>query len=84
MARDQLTNEQLKSLFKSNFELANYAMQMARYQVAAGVETSVESILLEIIKNPREYSLHELADLIEDAKRNPHGDHERAPEGEKK
>lgn len=77
--RDLLTNEQLKNLFKSNFELANYAMQMARYQVAAGVETSVESILLEILKNPRHYSLHELANMIEEAKNNPHGE-EDAPE----
>lgn len=69
--RDLLTNEQLKKLFKSNFELANYAMQMARYQIAAGVETSVEDILDEILKNPRHYSLHELANMIEEAKAHP-------------
>ncbi len=82
--RDQLTNEQLKSLFKSNFELANYAMQKARYLVAAGHETSVETILLEILKNPTEYSMNELADLIEEAKTQPKVDNERHPSSDKK
>lgn len=68
VARDILTNEQLKSLFKSNFELANYVMQMARYQIAAGQETSVEDLLFEVLKNPRHYSLHQLTEMIEEAK----------------
>ena len=67
-ARDQLTNEQLKSLFKSNFDLANYAMQMIRYQIASGHETSVEIVLNDILKDPNHYSLHELADMLEEAK----------------
>ena len=70
--RDQLTNEQLKSLFKSNFDLATYAMQIARYQIAAGQETSVQMILDDILKNPREYALHDLADMIEEAKSGSH------------
>lgn len=83
MARDQLTNEQLKNLFKSNFELAIYAMEMARYQVAAGQETSVEDILDEIKSNPRQYSIHELSKMIEEAKANPHADEESAPENKR-
>ena len=80
MTRDQLTNEQLKNLFKSNFELAKYAMEMARYQVAAGQETTVEDILDDIIHNPRQYSFHELSKMIEEAKSNPHAEEESAPE----
>ncbi len=72
MARDQLTNEQLKSLFKSNFDLASYAMQMARYQIAAGQATTVEGILNDILQNPNHYTLHQLADMIEEAKATHH------------
>jgi len=70
MVGQQLTNEQVKNLFNSNFELANYAIQMIRYEIASGHETSVESVLIEIKKNPKHYKLHELADMIEEAKAN--------------
>jgi hypothetical protein len=50
--RETLTNEKLKGLFKSNFDLANYAIRLARHYVKAGHEVSVDSLLKEVQINP--------------------------------
>jgi hypothetical protein len=53
--REQLTHENLKGLFKSNFELAQYAIRMGRHYLRAGHETTVDGLLEQIRKNPHLY-----------------------------
>jgi hypothetical protein len=50
--KDLLTNENLKGLFKSNFELANTAIRIAKYYVKCGQEVDIEHLLNELRKNP--------------------------------
>ncbi|MBS3904457.1 MAG: hypothetical protein KGZ39_03935 [Simkania sp.] len=69
MQRDFLTNEKLKSLFKSNFELANYTMSLARYKVMAGHEVNVDDLLEEVLTQSHHYTALELAQLTEEAKK---------------
>ncbi len=66
--RDQLTNEHIKKMFKSNFELANYAMRLARYKIASGHETNVDLLLQEIMRNPQQYEIQQLDELTTEAK----------------
>jgi hypothetical protein len=61
--RDHLTNEQLKGLFKSNFDLANHAIRMARHYIKAGHEVTVDSLLQEIRKNPHADHIAELEEM---------------------
>jgi hypothetical protein len=58
--KDQLTNEALKKLFKNNFELAQYAIRVARYFVKSGHEVNVDELLRDIQKNPDLYRIEEL------------------------
>ena len=51
--KEILTNEALKSLFKNNFELANYAIKLARYSIKHGQEVNADDLLDEIRKNPQ-------------------------------
>ena len=60
MSKDQLTNEALKKQFKSNFELANYAISAARYLIKSGHEVVVEDLLRDIQKNPNLYRVEDL------------------------
>ena len=69
MQRDFLTSERLKALFKSNFELANYAMRLARYKILAGHEVYVDELLEEVLLRPHHYSQEELERMTEEAKR---------------
>lgn len=69
MQRDFLTSERLKALFKSNFELANYAMRLARYKILAGHEVYVDDLLEEVLARPHQYSRDELERLTDEAKR---------------
>ncbi len=68
MQRDFLTSERLKALFKSNFELANYAMRLARYKIMAGHEVNVDELLEEVLMNPHRYTRDDLERLTEEAK----------------
>ena len=68
MQRDFLTSERLKALFKSNFELANYAMRLARYKIIAGHEVNVDELLEEVLMHPHRYSREEMDRLTEEAK----------------
>ncbi|MFY7843216.1 MAG: hypothetical protein ACOVOR_04295 [Rhabdochlamydiaceae bacterium] len=52
--KQTLTTEKLKSLFSSNFDLANYAIQVGRQIVKSGKELSAENILDEIFKHNKE------------------------------
>ncbi len=58
--KDQLTNEKLKGLFKSNFELAKYAIRLGRYYIKSGRELNVDELLEEIRKHPDEKHLNDL------------------------
>ncbi len=72
MQRDFLTSERLKALFKSNFELANYAMRLARYKIMAGHEVNVDELLEEVLSQPHRYSQKEIEDLTLEAKQKNH------------
>ncbi len=49
---DTLTNEGLSNICKSSFELAHYAIQLARYFIESGREAQLKDILLQIKKHP--------------------------------
>lgn len=53
---EKLTNEALKKHFHDNFELAQFAISVARYLVKAGHEVEVPELLKEIAKNPQMYT----------------------------
>lgn len=86
MHRDFLTSERLKALFKSNFELANYAMRLARYKIIAGHEVNVDELLDEVQANPQRFSIEELNKMSEEAKqkRQETAAQERQERGERK
>jgi len=58
--KEHLTNEALKKHFKDNFELAQFAINVARYMIKAGHEVDVCELLKEIQKNPNLYRPEEL------------------------
>jgi hypothetical protein len=68
MHREYLTSERLKALFKSNFELANYAMRLARYKIMAGHEVNVDELLDEVQLHPHRYTIEELEKMGAEAK----------------
>lgn len=64
--RDQLTNESLRGLFKSNFELANQSIRLARFYIKSGHEISMTKLLNEIKRNPSEQYLKDLMQMEEE------------------
>ena len=60
MPKEQLTNEALKKQFKNNFELANYAIGVARYFIKSGHEVDIDALLRDIARNPSQYRVEEL------------------------
>jgi hypothetical protein len=60
---NELTNQNLKGLFKSNFEMTRYAIRMGRYYLRAGKEMSLQDILDEIEDHPEESYLDELQEI---------------------
>ena len=61
--KDVLTNEKLKGLFKSNFELARHAIRLGKYYIKSGRELHIDDLLEEIRKNPSEDYLAQLQDM---------------------
>ncbi len=61
--KEQLTNEALKKHFHDNFELAQFAIRVARYLIKAGHEIDVPELLKEIQKNPGLYTPENLEAL---------------------
>ena len=61
MQKEQLTNEALKKQFKNSFDLANYAINVARYFIKAGQEVDTTALLADIQRNPNQYSPESLA-----------------------
>jgi hypothetical protein len=71
MVREQLTNEKLKCLFKNNFDLANYAIRLARYSIKSGHEVSIDDLLDEVRRHPnpqylKDLEMSDMADQEED------------------
>lgn len=64
--RDLLTNQTLRGLFKSNFELANQAIRLARFYIKSGHEVSMGKLLNEIRRNPSEQYLKDLMMMEEE------------------
>jgi hypothetical protein len=55
--KQALTNEKLKELFTSNFDLANYAIEMGKQMVQAGQEVNPDHILDDIFKYQKDAEL---------------------------
>ena len=72
-SRELLTNQALRGLFKSNFELANQAIRLARFYIKSGHEVSMSKLLNEIKRNPSEQYLKDLQKM-EDDDDDSHGD----------
>jgi len=66
--KDQLTTEQLRGLFSSNFDLAQCAINLGRHYLRSGHEISVEELLLEIYKHPLKYQQGEFEEFEEEEK----------------
>lgn len=60
MPKEQMTSEALKKQFKNNFELANYAIGVARYFIKSGHEVDIDTLLRDIARNPSQYRVEEL------------------------
>lgn len=60
---NELTNEHLKKLFKSNFEMTRYAIRMGRYFIKSGKEMLLDDVLEEIQDHPDEAYLDELQEI---------------------
>ena len=58
--KQQLTNQALRGLFKSNFELTNQAIRLARFYIKSGHEVIMGKLLGEIKRNPSEQYLKDL------------------------
>ena len=50
MIHEWLTNERLTKYFKNNFDMANYAIAIARQIVRSGKELSIDALIEEIVK----------------------------------
>jgi hypothetical protein len=73
-SKDQLTTQGLRALFKSNFDLAAYAIRLARSYIRSGHEISLEKVLEEVRRNPHQNGEEELEDEeeeIEESGENP-------------
>jgi hypothetical protein len=55
-----LTNEYLRGLFKSNFELANQVIELARFYIRSGREVNLTKLLDEIKHNPHKEYIDDL------------------------
>ena len=65
ISREALTNEALKSLFRSNFLLVNQAINLARFYIKSGHEVKMQKLLQELKHNPSEEYLKDLQALEE-------------------
>lgn len=65
---ERLTNENLRGLFKSNFELARFAIRLGKYYLKSGKEMHLTDILDEIEDHPDESYVDELISIDEKEK----------------
>lgn len=66
---ETLTNEALRGICNSNFELTHFAIDLARYYMASGRETSLREVLRDIKRHPNPRYLEELKEIDEIEKR---------------
>lgn len=59
--KENLTNESLRGICKSNFELTRYAILLGRHYIKAGQEVDMSDLLDEIKVHPDPEYLDELA-----------------------
>ena len=64
VVKELLTNESLRGVFKNNFELAHFAIRLARYYVHSGHEITLADLFDQVRKNPSQKYLEEL-ELLE-------------------
>ena len=62
----KLTNEELTKLFRNNFELAMYAIEIARRHIRSGHEFTLKGLLKEVQNNPLKGDLEELIKEIQE------------------
>lgn len=57
---ENLTNESMRGICNSSFELTHYAIELGRYYIASGREASLKDILKDIRKHPNPEYIEEL------------------------
>ena len=62
---DALTNETMKGICESNFKLIHYAIDLARYYMQSGRETSLKEVLRDVRKHPNPHYIEELRNIDE-------------------
>lgn len=62
---ETLTNETLKGICDNNFELAHFAIALARYYLASGRETHLRDVIRDIKKHPDPKYIEELREIDE-------------------
>ena len=75
---ETLTNEGLKDICQSTFELARYAIELARYYIKSGRETHLSDIVRDIKRHPNPKYIEELhhIDEIEKKAQEQYASHE--------
>ncbi len=62
---ESVTNEALSGICNSLFELAHYAIDLGRYHIKSGRETSLKEILRGVKKHPNPKYIEELREIDE-------------------
>ncbi|MDN3505679.1 MAG: hypothetical protein P0S96_00415 [Simkaniaceae bacterium] len=62
---EAMTNEALKNICRSNFELAHFAIKLGRYYIQSGRDTHLRDIIRDIKKNPDPKYIDELREVDE-------------------
>lgn len=57
---ETLTNEELRGICSNNFDLAHYAIELGRYYIKSGKETSLGEILKEVKRHRNPNYVNEL------------------------
>jgi len=60
MKTEDLTNEPLRGIYKSNFELAKHGIELWRYFMHSGREVTLPELMKILRKHPEEKYLEEL------------------------
>ncbi|HPE85139.1 MAG: hypothetical protein KDK44_05175 [Chlamydiia bacterium] len=68
MKEIKLTNELLTKLFRNNFELAMYAVEIGRRYIRSGKEFTLTSLLKDVQDNPLKGDIETLLKEAEEAK----------------
>ena len=69
---ENLTNESMRGICGSSFELAHYAIELGRYYIASGRGASLKEILKDVKKHPNPKYLEEL-EMIDSIEKNAKG-----------